>query len=295
MTTTSFDRVRFQDQLRQGIPSAVPDLLPDEPGVDHAPPRRPDLTASERALALANALRYVPAAWHAALAPEFAGELRTDGHIYMRRFRPHYPMHARPIDDYPARSRQAAAIMLMIQNNLDPQVAQLPHELVTYGGNGAVFQNWAQYLLTMKYLSQMTDEQTLVVYSGHPLGLFPSHPDAPRVVVTNGMVVPNYSSPADYERFNALGVTSYGQMTAGSYMYIGPQGIVHGTTITLLNAGRLYLGAGAEGLAGRRLRHLRARRDERCAGQGGGDRGRDRRRRRGQPGAARQAPRARAG
>ncbi|MBP1611731.1 MAG: urocanate hydratase [Acidobacteria bacterium] len=251
MTTTSFDRVRFQDQVRQGIPPALPDLPPDEPGVDHAPPRRPDLSASERALALANALRYVPRAWHAALAPEFAEELRTAGHITMRRFRPHYPMHARPIDDYPARSRQAAAIMLMIQNNLDPQVAQFPHELVTYGGNGAVFQNWAQYLLTMKYLSEMSDEQTLAVYSGHPLGLFPSHPDAPRVVVTNGMMVPNYSTLADYERFNALGVTSYGQMTAGSYMYIGPQGIVHGTTITLLGAGRLYLGAGEEGLAGR--------------------------------------------
>jgi len=251
MSKASDALTSFREQIRQGIPAVLPSPPPDEPGIDHAPPRRPELTPAERALALANALRYIPRAWHATLAPELAEELRTDGHIYMRRFRPSYPMRARSIDDYPARSRQAAAIMLMIQNNLDPQVAQFPHELVTYGGNGAVFQNWAQYLLTMKYLSQMTDRQTLAVYSGHPLGLFPSHPDAPRVVVTNGMMVPHYSTLADYERFNAIGVTSYGQMTAGSYMYIGPQGIVHGTTITLLGAGRLYLGGGEEGLAGR--------------------------------------------
>jgi urocanate hydratase len=210
------------------------------------------LDPAERELALRNALRYFPARFHAELAPEFAGELKGEGRIYMRRFRPAYPMHARPLHDYPARCQQAAAIMLMIQNNLDPAVAQHPYELITYGGNGTVFQNWAQYLLTMKYLSEMTEEQTLVMYSGHPLGLFPSHPDAPRVVVTNGMVIPNYSSSEDYIRQAALGVTMYGQMTAGSYMYIGPQGIVHGTTITILNAGRQYLGVGGqEGLAGK--------------------------------------------
>ncbi|MCP4572215.1 MAG: urocanate hydratase [bacterium] len=199
------------------------------------------LDADEKRLALRNALRYFPAALHAELAPEFAAELKAHGRIYMHRFRPHYEMHARPIDQYPARCRQAAAVMHMIQNNLDPRVAQHPYELITYGGNGTVFQNWAQYLLVMKYLSEMTDEQTLVMYSGHPLGLFPSHKDAPRVVVTNGMVIPNYSSGDDYTKMAALGVTSYGQMTAGSYMYIGPQGIVHGTTITVLGAGRIYL------------------------------------------------------
>ncbi len=241
----------FFELVREGIPEDLPDAPPDEGGVDHAPRRAGALSREERALALSNALRYVPAAWHARLAPEFARELAADGRIVMRRFRPHYAMHARPIDEYPARSRQAAAIMLMIQNNLDPRVAQFPHELVTYGGNGAVFQNWAQYRLVMRYLAEMTDEQTLVLYSGHPLGLFPSHADAPRVVVTNGMMIPNHSTLADYEKYNALGVTQYGQMTAGSFMYIGPQGIVHGTTITLLGAGRLYLGTGDEGLAGR--------------------------------------------
>ena len=202
------------------------------------------MTPAEKELALRNALRYFPAHLHAELAPEFARELAEYGRIYMYRLRPHYAMHARSIDDYPAKSRQAAAIMMMIQNNLDPAVAQHPHELITYGGNGAVFQNWAQYRLVMKYLSEMTDNQTLVMYSGHPLGLFPSHPDAPRVVVTNGMVIPNYSKPDDWERFNALGVSQYGQMTAGSYMYIGPQGIVHGTTITVLNAARSLAGGG---------------------------------------------------
>ncbi len=241
----------FQELIRQGIPRTLPDAPPDLAGVDRAPARAPGLTPREEALALANALRYFPKAWHAALAPEFARELRARGHIYMYRFRPHHEMRARPIGDYPARCLQAAAIMLMIQNNLDPSVAQFPMELVTYGGNGAVFQNWAQYLTTMRCLSEMTDEQTLVMYSGHPLGLFPSHKDAPRVVVTNGMVVPNYSKLDDYERMNALGVTSYGQMTAGSYMYIGPQGIVHGTTITVLNAGRRYLRTGEDGLRGK--------------------------------------------
>ena len=239
----------FREQVAQGIPDALPAMPPEEPGINHAPPRRQSLSPAEREQAVKNALRYFPRHLHTELAPELARELRTDGRIYMRRFRPAYPMHARPIAEYPARTPQAAAIMLMITNNLDPAVAQHPHELITYGGNGAVFQNWAQYLLTMKYLSEMTEEQTLVMYSGHPLGLFPSHPDAPRVVVTNGMVIPNHSSLDDYERMNALGVTQYGQMTAGSYMYIGPQGIVHGTTITILNAGRRYLG-GAE-LAGR--------------------------------------------
>ncbi len=217
-------------------------MPPEAPGISHAPARPQVLDRRDRELALANALRYFPAEWHGRLAPEFARELAVDGRIYMRRFRPSYEMKARPIGEYPARCRQAAAIMLMIQNNLDPAVAQHPYELVTYGGNGTVFQNWAQYLLTMKYLSEMTDHQTLALYSGHPMGLFPSHPDAPRVVVTNGMVIPNHSSRSDYDRMSALGVTSYGQMTAGSFMYIGPQGIVHGTTITLLNAGRLYLG-----------------------------------------------------
>ncbi len=232
----------FKDDIRQGIPQKFPEYPPDMKDVNHAPPRPDVLNAREERLAVENALRYFPKKWHTLLAPEFVHELAEDGRIYMRRFRPEYAMKARPIDEYPAESPQAAAIMLMIQNNLDPAVAQHPHELITYGGNGTVFQNWAQYLVTMKYLSQMTEEQTLVLYSGHPLGLFPSHPDAPRVVVTNGMVIPNYSSKDDYDRMAALGVTSYGQMTAGSFMYIGPQGIVHGTTITLLNAGRKYLG-----------------------------------------------------
>ncbi|MBN2586983.1 MAG: urocanate hydratase, partial [Candidatus Fermentibacteraceae bacterium] len=242
----------FREQVRRGIPESIPPMPPDLEGVSHAPSRPDVLTPGEKRLALRNALRYFPRKWHPELAPEFARELETDGRIYMRRFRPVYEMKARPIGDYPARTPQAAAIMLMIQNNLDRAVAQHPQELITYGGNGTVFQNWAQYLLAMKYLSEMTAEQTLVLYSGHPLGLFPSHPDAPRVVVTNGMVVPNYSSRKDYDRMAALGVTSYGQMTAGSFMYIGPQGIVHGTTITMLNAGRKYLGLSPEqDLAGR--------------------------------------------
>jgi len=242
----------FAEQGAAGIPSTLPPMPPDLPGVSTAP-RRPDvLSDAEKRVALRNALRYFPASMHAELAPEFARELEDDGRIYMRRFRPSYEMRARPVEEYPARCRQAASIMLMIQNNLDPAVAQHPQELITYGGNGTVFQNWAQYLLTMKYLSEMSEDQTLVLYSGHPLGLFPSHPDAPRVVLTNGMVIPNYSSRADYDRLAALGVTSYGQMTAGSFMYIGPQGIVHGTTITLLNAGRKYLGLeGDQGLGGK--------------------------------------------
>ena len=243
----------FQRSIREGIPDRPPPMPPEADGIDRAPPRRQVLGPAEQELALANALRYFPASMHGELADEFADELARDGRIYMRRFRPGaHQMHARPIDDYPANSRQAAAIMLMIQNNLDPAVAQYPYELVTYGGNGTVFQNWAQYRLTMKYLSEMTDEQTLVLYSGHPLGLFPSHSEAPRLVVTCGMVIPNHSSPEDYERLAALGVSSYGQMTAGSFMYIGPQGIVHGTAITLLNAGRRYLGlTGDQGLAGK--------------------------------------------
>ena len=228
----------FQKDIRQGIPAQLPPPQPYDTAVNHAPKRKDILTPEQKRLALRNALRYFPKHLHAQLAPEFAEELRQYGRIYMYRYRPTYAMHARPIDDYPHRSQQAAAIMLMIQNNLDPQVAQHPHELITYGGNGAVFQNWAQYRLTMKYLSEMTDQQTLVMYSGHPLGLFPSHKAAPRVVVTNGIVIPNHSQPDDWERGNALGVTQYGQMTAGSYMYIGPQGIVHGTTITVLNAAR---------------------------------------------------------
>ena len=231
----------FQDELRQGIPSELPQPQPYDTTVNHAPTRKDILTPAEKKLAIRNALRYFEPRHHAVLAKEFAEELKKYGRIYMYRMRPTYPMYARPIDEYPARCRQAAAIMLMIQNNLDPAVAQHPHELITYGGNGAVFQNWAQYRLVMKYLSEMTDEQTLVMYSGHPLGLFPSHKNAPRVVVTNGMVIPNYSKPDDWERDNALGVSQYGQMTAGSYMYIGPQGIVHGTTITVLNAARKQL------------------------------------------------------
>jgi len=240
----------FSSAIEAGIPAVLPAAAPIDPSIPRAPARSLALSEEERRLALANALRYLPVEWHETYAPELAEELAQWGRIYMHRLRPEYPMYARPIHEYPARCAQAAAIMHMIQNNLDPAVAQHPYELITYGGNGTVFQNWAQYLLVMKYLSQMTEEQTLVIYSGHPLGLFPSHAGAPRVVVTNGMVIPNYSSGEDYTRLSALGVTSYGQMTAGSYMYIGPQGIVHGTTITLLNAGRLYLNA-SEGLRGK--------------------------------------------
>ncbi len=229
----------FQQAIKQGIPDKLPEPKTYNPDINHAPPRRNILNDEEKKLAIRNALRYFPKEWHETLAPEFADELKKYGRIYMYRFRPDYKMYARPIDEYPAKTKQAAAIMLMIQNNLDPKVAQHPHELITYGGNGAVFQNWAQYLITMKYLSEMTDEQTLVMYSGHPMGLFPSNKNAPRVVITNGMMIPNYSSLDDYDRYNALGVTQYGQMTAGSYMYIGPQGIVHGTTITILNAKRI--------------------------------------------------------
>lgn len=232
---------KFQSIILQGIPDELPAPKPYDSTISHAPKRNIDgvLTESEKKLAVKNALRYFPAKHHAVLAREFAEELEAYGRIYMYRFRPDYEMYARPIDEYPHRCKQAAAIMLMIQNNLDPTVAKHPHELITYGGNGAVFQNWAQYLLTMKYLAEMTDEQTLAMYSGHPMGLFPSHKEAPRVVVTNGMMVPNYSKKEDWNKYNALGVTQYGQMTAGSFMYIGPQGIVHGTTITLLNAGRI--------------------------------------------------------
>ncbi len=228
----------FQEEILAGIPEQLPEAKPYDPDINHAPKRKEILSAEEKVLALKNALRYFPEALHAQLAPEFAQELKDFGRIYMYRYRPSYTIYARPIDEYPARSRQAAAIMAMIQNNLDERVAQHPHELIVYGGNGAIFQNWAQYRLVMQYLATMTDEQTLVMYSGHPLGLFPSHKDAPRVIVTNGMVIPNYSKPDDWERFNALGVSQYGQMTAGSYMYIGPQGIVHGTTITVMNAAR---------------------------------------------------------
>ncbi len=241
----------FHKAILQGIPDKLPPEKPYDKKANHAPRRKDILPAEEKKLAVKNALRYFPEHFHAVLAHEFAEELDTYGRIYMYRFRPDYPITARSIDAFPHRSKQAAAIMLMLSNNLDHSVAQHPHELITYGGNGAVFQNWAQYLLCMQYLARMTDEQTLVLYSGHPLGLFPSHHDAPRVVVTNGMMIPNYSSSDDYERFNALGVTQYGQMTAGSFMYIGPQGIVHGTTITVLNAGRLLKGGGDEGLAGK--------------------------------------------
>ncbi|MCU0358433.1 MAG: urocanate hydratase [Cyclobacteriaceae bacterium] len=240
----------FQEQILQGIPEVLPAPKPYDVSVNHAPKRKDILTPDEKKLAVKNALRYFHPRHHEVLAPEFLDELKRFGRIYMYRFRPDYRMHARPWHDYPYRSKQAAAIMLMIQNNLDPAVAQHPHELITYGGNGAVFQNWAQYLLTMKYLASMTDEQTLHMYSGHPMGLFPSSPEAPRVVVTNGMMIPNYSKQDDWERYNALGVTQYGQMTAGSYMYIGPQGIVHGTTITVLNAGRKISG-GDSSLAGK--------------------------------------------
>ncbi|MBP3828077.1 MAG: urocanate hydratase [Prevotella sp.] len=247
----------FVKDIRMGIPDVLPEPQAYDTTINHAPKRKDILTAEEKKLALRNALRYFPKKFHAILAPEFAEELKKYGRIYMYRFRPRYEMYARPIDEYPHRSEQAAAIMMMIQNNLDKAVAQHPHELITYGGNGAVFQNWAQYRLVMKYLSEMTDEQTLVMYSGHPLGLFPSHKNAPRVVVTNGMVIPNYSKPDDWERDNALGVSQYGQMTAGSYMYIGPQGIVHGTTITILNAARkvgkkhpLFVSSGLGGMSG---------------------------------------------
>ena len=249
---------QFIADIRAGIPENLPTPQAYDTSINHAPKRKEILTAEEKKLALRNALRYFPKKFHATLAPEFANELETYGRIYMYRFRPTYEMYARPIDEYPHKSHQAAAIMMMIQNNLDKAVAQHPHELITYGGNGAVFQNWAQYRLVMKYLSEMTDEQTLVMYSGHPLGLFPSHKNAPRIVVTNGMVIPNYSKPDDWERNNALGVSQYGQMTAGSYMYIGPQGIVHGTTITVLNAARkvggdnmkLFVTAGLGGMSG---------------------------------------------
>ena len=249
----------FQQSILEGIPAQLPEAQKYDPTVSHAPRRKDILTKEEKKLALRNALRYFKPEWHAVLAPEFMEELRKYGRIYMYRFRPTYRMYARPIDEYPAKSKQAAAIMLMIQNNLDYAIAQHPHELITYGGNGAVFQNWAQYLLAMQYLAKMTDEQTLVLYSGHPMGLFPSHKNAPRVVVTNGMVIPNYSKPDDWERMNALGVSQYGQMTAGSYMYIGPQGIVHGTTITVLNAarmlggdiaGKLFITSGLGGMSG---------------------------------------------
>ena len=261
-TTTPKSLEEFRSAIRAGIPKTLPPPRERNPEVSHAPVRKDILGPEEKKLALRNALRYFPAQWHAELAPEFAAELQRYGRIYMYRFQPEYRMVARPIDAYPAKTREAAAIMLMIQNNLDPEVAQHPDELITYGGNGAVFQNWAQYLLTMQYLSVMTDSQTLHMYSGHPMGLFPSSPGAPRVVVTNGMMIPNYSRPDDWERFNALGVTQYGQMTAGSYMYIGPQGIVHGTTITVLNAfrrvlpeatdfaGRVFLTAGLGGMSG---------------------------------------------
>ena len=249
----------FKEQIQQGIPNILPQAKPFEPNINHAPKRKEILSTDEKKLALKNALRYFEPVHHAELIPEFLNELETYGRIYMYRLRPDYKMYARPIDEYPGKCEQAKAIMLMIQNNLDYAVAQHPHELITYGGNGAVFQNWAQYLLTMKYLSEMTDEQTLTMYSGHPMGLYPSHKDAPRVVVTNGMVIPNYSKPDDWEKMNALGVSQYGQMTAGSYMYIGPQGIVHGTTITVLNGfrkikktpkGGLFVTSGLGGMSG---------------------------------------------
>jgi urocanate hydratase len=249
----------FQELIQQGIPNPLPQPKPYETEINHAPKRKEILSEDEKKLALRNALRYFDPKDHAELAKEFAAELATYGRIYMYRLRPDYRMYARPVNEYPGNSEQAKAIMLMIQNNLDYAVAQHPHELITYGGNGAVFQNWAQYLLTMKYLSEMTDEQTLTIYSGHPMGLFPSHKEAPRVVVTNGMVIPNYSKPDDWEKMNALGVSQYGQMTAGSYMYIGPQGIVHGTTITVLNGfrkikkepkGGLFVTSGLGGMSG---------------------------------------------
>lgn len=260
--TKEMSVAEFQAAILEGIPNIVPPRVSMDLSVSHAPKRKDILSKEDKKLALRNALRYFPKEQHAELIEDFKHELQTYGRIYMYRYRPQYEMKARPISEYPAKSTQAAAIMLMIQNNLDYAVAQHPHELITYGGNGAVFQNWAQYRLTMKYLSEMTDEQTLAMYSGHPMGLFPSHKDAPRVVVTNGMMIPNYSKPDDWEKFNALGVSQYGQMTAGSYMYIGPQGIVHGTTITVLNAarkiskpgegiaGKLFLTAGLGGMSG---------------------------------------------
>ncbi|MBP5996150.1 MAG: urocanate hydratase [Crocinitomicaceae bacterium] len=252
----------FAQEIQEGIPTNIPTEKSWDSNVNHAPKRKDILSKEEKKLAIANALRYFPKEQHAELSKDFVAELNTYGRIYMHRYRPNHAIFARPISEYPGKSLQARAIMLMIQNNLDHAVAQHPHELITYGGNGAVFQNWIQYRLTMKYLSEMTDEQTLVMYSGHPMGLFPSHKNAPRVVVTNGMMIPNYSKPDDWEKFNALGVTQYGQMTAGSYMYIGPQGIVHGTTITVLNAvrrlaknrddirGKLFLTAGLGGMSG---------------------------------------------
>ncbi len=260
MTTVS--KIEFKKAIEQGIPKELPPKKRPSAEANRAPRRKDILTPEEKKLALRNALRYFPKSWHQELAKEFLDELNTYGRIYMYRFKPDYDLYARPIGDYPAKCRKAAAIMLMIQNNLDPAVAQHPEELITYGGNGAVFQNWAQYLLTMQYLSKMTNKQTLHMYSGHPMGLFPSSKKAPRVIVTNGMMVPNYSQPDDLERFNALGVTQYGQMTAGSYMYIGPQGIVHGTTITLMNAfrkildkgdtsqGKIFLTSGLGGMSG---------------------------------------------
>jgi len=252
----------FKKQILQGIPSELPAKKEYNSNISHAPKRKDILSLDEKKLALRNALRYFPKDWHAELSKEFAEELKLYGRIYMHRFKPDYDIYARPINEYPAKNQQTAAIMLMVQNNLDPAVAQHPEELITYGGNGAVFQNWAQYLLVMKYLATMTLEQTLHIYSGHPLGLFPSSKEAPRVVVTNGMMIPNYSKPDDWEKYNALGVTQYGQMTAGSYMYIGPQGIVHGTAITVMNAfrkvlkkdetpaGKIFLTAGLGGMSG---------------------------------------------
>ena len=259
MATQNTASTDFKEQIQQGIPSILPQPKPYETAINHAPKRKEILSDEEKKLAVRNALRYFEPKDHAILANEFLEELNTYGRIYMYRLRPDYRMYARPISEYPGKCEQAKAIMLMIQNNLDYAVAQHPHELITYGGNGAVFSNWAQYLLTMKYLSEMTEEQTLAIYSGHPMGLFPSHKDAPRVVVTNGMMIPNYSKPDDWEKFNALGVTQYGQMTAGSYMYIGPQGIVHGTTITVLNgfrkikkspSGGLFVTSGLGGMSG---------------------------------------------
>ena len=231
----------FKEQIQQGIPGSIPSKKDYPKNINRAPKRKDILSLDEKQLAVRNALRYFPKDWHEELAVEFAQELQDFGRIYMYRFKPDYEFYARPISEYPAKSQQAAAIMHMIQNNLNPAVAQHPQELITYGGNGAVFQNWAQYLITIQYLSFMTDEQTLHLYSGHPMGLFPSSKNAPRVVVTNGLMIPNYSKPDDWEKYNALGVTQYGQMTAGSFMYIGPQGIVHGTTITLMNAFRKIL------------------------------------------------------
>ena len=252
-------KITFEEEILEGIPNTLPPSQPYDDACNHAPKRKIILSSEETKLALKNALRYFDKKLHSILIKEFKNELDKYGRIYMYRYRPVHKITARPIESYPAKSKQAAAIMLMIQNNLDDAIAQHPRELITYGGNGSVFSNWAQYRLTMQYLAQMTDTQTLVMYSGHPMGLFPSHKEAPRVVVTNGMMIPNYSKPDDWERFNALGVTQYGQMTAGSYMYIGPQGIVHGTTITVLNAfrkinklplGNIFLTAGLGGMSG---------------------------------------------